>query len=64
MIIGIISVGLNVTLNLLLINTLAHVGLALSTSIAAWTQAIILGVLLVRKNCSSFLLTYKRMHEK
>ncbi len=63
MIIGIISVVLNVTLNLLLIGSLAHVGLALSTSIAAWTQAGILGVLLVRKKLfffSSHLQIYAR----
>ena len=49
MLVGIGSVILNVVLNLLLITSLEHVGLALSTSIAAWVQALILGTLLVKK---------------
>lgn len=43
------SVGINLTLNLLLIKPLAHVGLALSTSIAAWLNAFTLAVILKRQ---------------
>lgn len=54
MIVGIGSVILNVTLNLLLITPLEHVGLALSTSIAAWVQALILGILLWKRKLFFF----------
>ncbi|MDC0349365.1 murein biosynthesis integral membrane protein MurJ [Alphaproteobacteria bacterium] len=49
MIVGVGSVALNVTLNLLLIGKLEHVGLALSTSLSAWVQASILGFLLIKR---------------
>ncbi len=53
-IIGAGSVVLNVTLNLLLINSLEYVGLALATSISAWVQAFILGYILRKKNLLGF----------
>lgn len=53
-IIGAFSVVLNVTLNLLLINSLEYVGLALATSLSAWVQAFILGYILRKKNLLGF----------
>jgi putative peptidoglycan lipid II flippase len=47
--IGIFVVALNLGLNLLLMPLLAHVGVALATSIAAWVNVGILAVLLVRR---------------
>jgi putative peptidoglycan lipid II flippase len=54
MIVGVGSVALNVTLNLLLIGKLEHVGLALSTSLSAWVQVSILGFLLIKKKLFFF----------
>lgn len=54
MIVGIGSVILNVTLNLLLIDSLEYVGLAIATSLSAWVQAGILGVLLKKKRLFFF----------
>lgn len=47
---AVLCVGLNVILNLILIKPMAHCGLALSTSISAWVNAVILGTLLYRQN--------------
>ncbi|NKC32433.1 murein biosynthesis integral membrane protein MurJ [Falsiroseomonas selenitidurans] len=47
--VGILVVVLNLALNLALIPVLAHVGIALATSIAAWINVAILGALLVRR---------------
>jgi putative peptidoglycan lipid II flippase len=47
--IGFAAVGLNLALNLVLIGPLAHVGVALSTALAAWFNALALGVLLWRR---------------
>jgi putative peptidoglycan lipid II flippase len=44
-----LSMGLNVVFSLLLMHPLKHVGIALAPSIAAWTSAGILGVLLYRQ---------------
>lgn len=41
-----ISVGCNIVFSLLLIGPLAHVGLALGTSLAAWVQVACLGVMI------------------
>ena len=46
--------ALNVILNLLLIKPLAHVGLALSTSIAAWVNLVVLLIILKRKGFFTF----------
>jgi putative peptidoglycan lipid II flippase len=54
MIVGTGSVILNVTLNLLLINSLEYVGLAMATSVSAWVQAAILGILLKKKKLFFF----------
>lgn len=54
MIVGIGSVILNVALNLLLITPLEHVGLGLATSLAAWAQAVILGILLWKRKLFFF----------
>jgi putative peptidoglycan lipid II flippase len=47
--IGFAAVGLNLALNLALIGPLAHIGVALSTALAAWFNAGALGVLLWRR---------------
>jgi putative peptidoglycan lipid II flippase len=47
--IGIFVVLLNLALNLVLMPVLAHVGVALATSIAAWVNVGILAVVLVRR---------------
>ena len=54
MFIGAGGVLLNVTLNLLLINSLEYVGLALATSISAWVQATVLGIFLKKKRLFFF----------
>lgn len=43
------SVGANLGLNLLLIKPLAHVGLGIATSLAAWMNAFLLGYLLRKR---------------
>jgi putative peptidoglycan lipid II flippase len=47
--VGLVVVALNLALNLALIPFLAHVGIALATSIAAWVNVVILAVLLTRR---------------
>ncbi len=47
--IGFAAVGLNLALNLVLMQALAHVGVALSTALAAWFNALALGVVLYRR---------------
>ncbi|MBW6401888.1 murein biosynthesis integral membrane protein MurJ [Roseomonas sp. HJA6] len=47
--IGLVAVALNLALNLLFMSWLAHVGVALATSCAAWVNAGLLGWLLVRR---------------
>jgi len=47
--IGICCVALNVVLNLLLMGPLQHVGVALSTTLAAWANAALLGWFLWRR---------------
>ena len=47
--IGIFCVALNLTLNLLLMGPLQHVGVALSTVLSAWTNAALLAWLLSRR---------------
>jgi putative peptidoglycan lipid II flippase len=42
-------IAANLTLNIILMSFFAHVGLALATSIAAYLQAVILGVILKRR---------------
>ncbi len=39
---GMIAVGVNLSLNLLLVYSFAHVGLAMATAMAAWVQALLL----------------------
>ena len=46
---AIISVAVNVVLSLLLSRWFAHIGIAAATSIAAWTNAIMLAVALTRR---------------
>nr|WP_240953371.1 murein biosynthesis integral membrane protein MurJ [Sneathiella chinensis] len=48
-VIGILSMLLNVALSLLLIGSLNHVGIALATSLSAWANAAMLWFLLSRK---------------
>lgn len=43
------AVVINVLLNLLLIKPLAHVGLGLATSLAAWVNAFVLGIILQKR---------------
>jgi putative peptidoglycan lipid II flippase len=47
--IGILSVAVNLALNLAFMNVLGHVGVALATSIAAWVNGGLLAWLLVRR---------------
>lgn len=49
MMVGIFGVCLNVMLNLILIQRFEYVGLALSTSVSAWVQTIVLAALLRRR---------------
>ncbi|MBA4749570.1 MAG: murein biosynthesis integral membrane protein MurJ [Alphaproteobacteria bacterium] len=53
------AVVVNLVLNLLLIKPLAHVGLALSTSIAAWLNAFTLAVMLKRQGLMSMTPRFK-----
>ncbi|MBE7635840.1 murein biosynthesis integral membrane protein MurJ [Sneathiella sp. P13V-1] len=48
-IIGVIAMVINIALSLLLLDLLAHVGIALATSIAAWVNAVVLFSLLIFK---------------
>ena len=47
--IAIVCVTINVVLNLILIQFLAHVGIALATAISAWINALLLAVFLRRR---------------
>jgi putative peptidoglycan lipid II flippase len=47
--IGVVSVAVNLALNLAFMNVLGHVGVALATSIAAWVNGGLLAWLLVRR---------------
>ncbi len=49
-IIASISLVVNLALNLILMQYFAHVGLAMATSIAAWTSCLIMGILLYRQH--------------
>ncbi len=49
LVVGAAAVILNVILNLALIQSLQYVGLALSTSLSAWAQTVVLGGLLKRR---------------
>ena len=53
------AVVLNLILNLLLIGSLQHVGLALATSIAAWVNALTLGIILWRQNLLTMTARFK-----
>lgn len=48
--VAVVAVGLNFTLNCLLIGPLSYVGLALSTALSAWFNAFALGIFLVLKH--------------
>ncbi len=48
-VIGIIAMIINIALSLFWLDTLAHMGIALATSVAAWANASILFILLLRK---------------
>lgn len=52
--VAVFCVGINIVLNLMLIKSMAHCGLALSTAISGWVNVIILGVLLYRQNLLTF----------
>ena len=47
--IGVLAMVINIALSLLWLETLAHIGIALATSLAAWVNAGILFTLLLRK---------------
>lgn len=47
--IGVVAMAVNIGLGALLMQTLAHVGLALATSLAGWVNAGLLAVLLARR---------------
>lgn len=46
---GLLAVALNLALNLVLMGPLQHAGVALSTSLSAWVNAILLAVVLIRR---------------
>lgn len=48
-VIGLVTVAANVALNLALMGPLLHVGIALGTSLAAWVNALALGLVLARR---------------
>lgn len=56
--IGVITVAINLTLNLLLIESLLHVGMALATGISAWVQAGLLAWKLKEKSMISLSHTF------
>lgn len=58
------SVALNVGLNLLLLKPLAHVGLGLATSLAAWMNAFLLAYLLRRRGLFDLNSRIKRFFPK
>ena len=47
--VAVATMTINIAVNLALISTLHHVGMALSTAIAAWCNVVILGVILHRR---------------
>jgi putative peptidoglycan lipid II flippase len=47
--VGVLAVVLNLALNLMLMGPLGHVGIAVSTSVAAWVNAALLAWLLARR---------------
>ncbi len=47
--VAMLALGVNLTLNLVLIGPLAHVGLAVATSVAAWVNTGILAAILIRR---------------
>ncbi|MEI8320775.1 MAG: murein biosynthesis integral membrane protein MurJ [Alphaproteobacteria bacterium] len=47
--IGLGCMALNVALNLILIGSMEYVGLALSTSVASWTQTLLMGTILRKR---------------
>lgn len=52
--VGIITLILNIVLNLILMQFFAHVGMALATSIAAWVNVLLMGYLLSKKGLFHF----------
>ena len=56
--IAVFVVGINIGLNLILIKPLAHVGIALATSLAAWVNVVSLGWCLHRRQCFKQGLSY------
>lgn len=47
--IGVLCMGVNLTLNLLLMGPFGHVGLAIATSIAGWLNIILMGYVLMKR---------------
>lgn len=47
---AVVCIGVNIILNWILIKSMAHCGLALSTTLSAWLNAAILGTLLYRQH--------------
>lgn len=56
--VGMITVLINLALNLLFIRHLQHIGLALATGIAAWAQAGLLVFILCKRNMINFSLSF------
>ncbi len=48
-IIGVVAMAINIALSLLLLEQLAHMGIALATSVAAWVNAVTLLILLIKR---------------
>lgn len=59
-VVAVCSVALNLALNLALVGTFMHVGLAMATAIAAWTNALVLAFLLKKRGL--FVLSPELIH--
>jgi putative peptidoglycan lipid II flippase len=52
--VGIVTLCLNIVLNLILMQFYAHIGMAVATSIAAWVNVLLMGYLLMKKGLFNF----------
>ncbi len=52
--VGVITLSLNIILNLILMQFYAHIGMAIATSIAAWVNVLLMGYLLMKKGLFIF----------
>ncbi|PIZ32605.1 MAG: murein biosynthesis integral membrane protein MurJ [Alphaproteobacteria bacterium CG_4_10_14_0_8_um_filter_37_21] len=52
--VGVITLCLNIILNLILMQFYAHIGMAIATSMAAWVNVLLMGYLLMKKGLFHF----------